>query len=111
MEPLGSSYPPAGLDTALEDRTLLELRAMIRPSEDLALYRADMAEWPGHGELRDWRSRIWLAGSNWTSRCRVDWVTPAPRVVAFRWSAGQMDAASARACLGGGAGSAPTPIL
>jgi uncharacterized protein len=52
---LGSSYSPAELDTALEDRTLLELRAMLRPSEDLALYRAEMAEWPGRGQLRDWQ--------------------------------------------------------
>jgi hypothetical protein len=42
---LWSSYSPAELDTALADRTLLELRVMIRPSEDLALYRADMADW------------------------------------------------------------------
>ena len=42
---LGSSYSPADLDTALADRALLELRAMIRPAEDLALYRADMAGW------------------------------------------------------------------
>src|SRR4030095_8480733 len=42
---LGSSYSPAQLAAALEDRTLVELRAMIRPSEDLALYRADMAGW------------------------------------------------------------------
>ena len=33
---LGSSYSPAELDTALAGRTLLELRAMIRPAEDLA---------------------------------------------------------------------------
>jgi uncharacterized protein len=52
---LGSSYSPAELDTALEHRTLLELRAMLRPSEDLALYRAEMAEWPGRGQLRDWQ--------------------------------------------------------
>jgi hypothetical protein len=52
---LGSSYPPAELDTALETRRLLELRAMIRPSEDLALYRTEMAEWPGRGELVYWR--------------------------------------------------------
>ena len=44
---LGSSYSPAELDTALADRALLELRAMIRPSEDLALYRADMAAGSG----------------------------------------------------------------
>jgi uncharacterized protein len=49
---LGSSYSPAELDSALADRTLLELRAMIRPSEDLALYRADMAA-AVDGEIRD----------------------------------------------------------
>jgi len=52
---LGPRYSPAELDAALEDGTLLELRAMIRPREDLALYRADMAEWPGPGKLRDWQ--------------------------------------------------------
>jgi uncharacterized protein len=46
---LGSSYAPADLSRALQTRTLMELRAMVRPSEDLALYRAEMAEWPGHG--------------------------------------------------------------
>ena len=35
----------AEVDSALENRTLLELRAMIRPREDLVLYRADMARW------------------------------------------------------------------
>ena len=55
---LGSSYSPAELDTALADRALLELRAMIRPSEDLALYRADMAgrERAERGELEGWRA-------------------------------------------------------
>jgi hypothetical protein len=51
---LGSAYAPAELSAALADRTLLELRAMIRPSEDIALYRAEMAAWPGTGE-RTWR--------------------------------------------------------
>ena len=38
-------------------RMLLELRAMIRPSEDLTLYRADMAGWERaeRGELPGWR--------------------------------------------------------
>jgi uncharacterized protein YcaQ len=31
---LGSSYSSAALTSALENRTLLELRAIIRPSED-----------------------------------------------------------------------------
>ena len=64
---LGSSYSPEDLDTALgagpaPHRALLELRGMIRPSEDLALYRADMAGWddakPGEpgwrASYRDW---------------------------------------------------------
>jgi uncharacterized protein len=70
---LGSSYAPAELGAALTDRTLLELRAMIRPSEDLALYRADMAGWEraGRGELPGWRAsgRDWVRANN---ACRLD---------------------------------------
>lgn len=52
---LGSSYVPDELATALKERTLLELRAMIRPSEDLALYRADMAVWERESKhYREW---------------------------------------------------------
>jgi uncharacterized protein YcaQ len=63
---LGSSYAPAELRSALGDRTLLELRAMVRPAEDLALYRADMADWPGRGELRDWQKhrRDWVEAND-----------------------------------------------
>ncbi|HEV8174402.1 MAG TPA: crosslink repair DNA glycosylase YcaQ family protein [Actinoplanes sp.] len=68
---LGSSYAPADLDIALEERTLLEFRAMIRPSDDLALYRAEMAEWPGRGRLRDWQvsRRDWVRAND---ACRLD---------------------------------------
>jgi hypothetical protein len=52
---LGSSYSPADLSGALQDRSLVELRAMVRPGEDLALYRSEMAEWPGPGEAAEWR--------------------------------------------------------
>ena len=51
---LGSSYSPAELAAALADRTLVELRGMIRPAEDLALYRAEMDEWPRRREDPDW---------------------------------------------------------
>jgi uncharacterized protein len=63
---LGPSYSPADLERALENRTLIELRAMIRPSEDLALYRAEMAEWPGPGPLRDWQKsrRDWVRAND-----------------------------------------------
>jgi uncharacterized protein len=70
---LGSSYSPADLDAALENRTLVELRSMIRPNEDLALYRADMArwEWAERGELPGWRAslRDWVRAND---ACRLD---------------------------------------
>jgi uncharacterized protein len=70
---LGASYSPAELDTALAERTLLELRAMIRPSEDLALYRADMAGWESAvpGQLPGWRAsrRDWVRAND---ACRRD---------------------------------------
>jgi uncharacterized protein len=66
---LGSSYSPGDLRTALEDRRLIELRAFLRPAGDLALYRADMAGWPGNGEQRDWQEyrRDWVLAND---RCR-----------------------------------------
>jgi uncharacterized protein len=68
---LGSSYSPAELAKALDDRMLVEFRATIRPSEDLALYRAQMAEWPGRGQLRDWQKyrRDWVRAND---ACRRD---------------------------------------
>jgi uncharacterized protein len=70
---LGSPYSPAELSAALEGRTLLELRAMIRPSEDLALYRADMARWERakRGEQTGWREfyRDWVRAND---ACRRD---------------------------------------
>jgi uncharacterized protein len=68
---LGSAYSPGELTAALRDRTLIELRGMIRPSEDLVLYTADMAEWPGPGPLRDWQkaSLRWLQAND---ECRLD---------------------------------------
>jgi uncharacterized protein YcaQ len=57
----------------LLDGARLELRAMIRPSEDLALYRADMAgwEWAERGELPGWRAsyRDWVRAND---ACRRD---------------------------------------
>jgi uncharacterized protein len=53
---LGSSFSPADLLAAQTERTLVELRAFYRPSEDMALFRADMADWPGRGEWRDWQA-------------------------------------------------------
>jgi uncharacterized protein YcaQ len=50
---LGTSYRPAQLTHALErDRTLYEVRAIIRPTADLGLYLAQMAAWPFADEER-----------------------------------------------------------
>ena len=71
---LGSSYQPKELRDALERRTLLELDSLIRPAEDIALYRADMADWPGRGELRAWQRSIseWVRAND---ACRRDILT------------------------------------
>jgi uncharacterized protein YcaQ len=60
---LGSSYSPDEMSDAVHGRALIELRGMIRPGEDVALYRAEMAEWPGSGEVRGWRK----AQSEWVT--------------------------------------------
>ena len=66
----GSSYSPAALRNALAERALVELLAFVRPAEDIALYRADMADWPGRGELRDWQShrRDWVEANDASRR-------------------------------------------
>jgi uncharacterized protein len=70
---LGSTYAPAELDAALEDRTLVELQAMIRPAEDVVLYRADMAGWDAAvpGQVLGWRPgfRDWVRAND---VCRQD---------------------------------------
>ena len=52
---LGGDYTPADLVRALEqDRDLIEFNALIRPMEDLALYRAEMERSPEYPRSRDW---------------------------------------------------------
>ena len=62
---LGSAYSPAELETALEKRTVILLRGMIRPRADLALYRAEMAGW----EHREGYGRDWVHAND---ACRRD---------------------------------------
>ncbi len=68
---LGSSFAAADLQAALDDHRLVELRGFVRPSADLALFRADMAEWPGTGDVRAYR----LSNAAWVKAndaCRRD---------------------------------------
>jgi uncharacterized protein YcaQ len=68
---LGSAYEPKHLQGAVADRDLIELLAFLRPAEDLALYRGEMAEWGGNGEASEWKvfRREWVAAND---RCRLD---------------------------------------
>jgi len=68
---LGSAYEPKLLQGAVADRDLIELLAFLRPAEDLALYRGEMAGWSGNGEANEWKvfRREWVAAND---RCRLD---------------------------------------
>ncbi len=68
---LGPTYSPADLVEALEAQHLIQHLTMIRPIEDLALFRAEMAEWPGRGDLRPWQEEIaaWVEANG---GCRRD---------------------------------------
>jgi hypothetical protein len=68
---LGAAYRPDHLKAAIADQSVIELRAFLRPAEDIAAYRAEMAAWPGAGELRDWQvfNREWVAAND---ECRRD---------------------------------------
>ena len=68
---LGSAYSTHDLRDAVDEQRLVDLVGMLRPVEDVALYRADMAAWPGPGELKDWQvhRRDWVAVN---AECRDD---------------------------------------
>ena len=68
---LGRRYAPSDLQDLIEDRSLVEFRSVLRPGEDIALFRADMAGWPGHGPLREWQVdiRSWVEANE---ACRLD---------------------------------------
>jgi uncharacterized protein len=67
---LGSAYRPEDVEQALAERRLVELDMRIRPSDDLALYRAEMFEWPGPGPLPDWQDER-LAWVEANDACRL----------------------------------------
>ena len=67
---LGASYRTSVLDELVADGSLVELHSMLRPAEDLALYRAEMAVWPGVGELAEWQAALagWVEANDDTRR-------------------------------------------
>jgi uncharacterized protein len=71
---LGPRFRRADLEGAVADGSLVELHSMLRPAEDIALYRAEMAAWPGVGELKDWEISIrdWVEANDDTRRDILD---------------------------------------
>jgi uncharacterized protein len=71
---LGPRFRRAELEDAVTDGSLVELHSMLRPAEDIALYQAEMAAWPGVGELRDWEVEIrdWVEANDDTRRDILD---------------------------------------
>jgi uncharacterized protein len=51
---MGSSCPRTAVPDAVEEQSLIDVQGMLRPAEDLALYRAEMADWPGVDDVPYW---------------------------------------------------------
>jgi uncharacterized protein len=68
---LGSSYDPQELRDAVDEQRLVDLRGALRPAEDIALHRAEMAAWSSGEGLRDWEEqrRAWVRAND---VCRRD---------------------------------------
>ncbi|WP_243058176.1 DNA glycosylase AlkZ-like family protein [Nocardioides sp. SR21] len=68
---LGSSYDVDELRDAIDEQALIEHQGFIRPVEDMRLFRAEMAVWPGAGPLKDWEVERaeWVEANN---GCRLD---------------------------------------
>ena len=68
---LGPGYRREELDDAVAAGRLIDLHQLLRPAEDIALYRAEMAAWPGVGELKDWEHALarWVEAND---DCRRD---------------------------------------
>jgi uncharacterized protein YcaQ len=52
---LGSAYDRAELVDLIDRQELIEHQGYLRPSEDIALFRAEMAIWPGPEPLKEWQ--------------------------------------------------------
>jgi uncharacterized protein YcaQ len=63
---LGSAFDPQEMWDALDEQRLIELHQTLRAPEDIALFRAEMAAWPGSGQLREWQEdvRDWVNANN-----------------------------------------------
>jgi uncharacterized protein YcaQ len=68
---LGSGFAPQDLWDAVDEQRLIEVHQTVRAPEDVTLLRAEMAAWPGTGELREWQVEVreWVRAND---ECRRD---------------------------------------
>ena len=52
---LGPAYRPDDLDALVVDRAVVEHDGLLRAAGAMALFRADMRDWPGRPPLREWQ--------------------------------------------------------
>jgi uncharacterized protein YcaQ len=71
---LGSSCPRDAVTEAFEELSLIDVQGLLRPAEDLVLYRAEMAEWPGVDEVPNWLASQaeWVRANNSFRRDLLD---------------------------------------
>lgn len=68
---LGSAYERGDLVAALADREVIELLSLVRPADDVRLYRSEMAEYGGPHDPEEWHHRV-LAWVETNEACRFD---------------------------------------
>jgi uncharacterized protein YcaQ len=52
---LGSAYERGELADLVDRQVLIDHQGYLRPSEDIALFRAEMSIWPGREPLKEWQ--------------------------------------------------------
>jgi uncharacterized protein YcaQ len=71
---LGSAYDRAELADLVDQQVLIDHQGFLRPSEDIALFRAEMSIWPGREPLREWQRDIarWVEANDGCRREILD---------------------------------------
>lgn len=68
---IGGDFDRTELADAAAELRLIDLQGMLRPAEDIALYRADMQSWADGTDLKDWQMSVrrWVMDND---GCRRD---------------------------------------
>lgn len=63
---IGPSYDAGELRDLLDTQALVDHHQLARPAEDLALFRAEMDQWPGPEPLKPWQESVrdWVAAND-----------------------------------------------